>query len=243
MSPWMTRGLTKGVLTTRYPHLRPQEPSGLRTAVEVRGQSRIAPGVLQALCPTGAIAADGSSIPTLDHGRCILCGNCVAADPEAFAWSDTLEVAEWAPRSPHFAQQAQQATKSSPQRSRLAHSAAIRHIDTGSDGAEEWELKALWNPYYDAARLGLTLTASPRHADVLIVTGCGAPGMREPLRATVEAMPDPKVIVAVGTDAISGGLFGPGVLELVPVDVVVPGSPPSPLAILDGILRAIGRSR
>jgi Ni,Fe-hydrogenase III small subunit/ferredoxin len=243
MSPWMTRGLAKGVLTTSYPHLRPQEPSGLRTAVEVRGQSRIAPGALRALCPTGAIAADGGSVPRVERGRCILCGHCVAADPEAFAWSDAVEVAYPGARREGGDQQPQPASRRSAPRSRLAQSAAIRHIDTGSDGAEEWELRALWNPYYDAARLGLTLTASPRHADVLVVTGCGAPGMREPLRATVEAMPDPKVIVAVGTDAISGGLFGPGVLDLVPVDVCVPGAPPSPLAILDGILRAIGRTR
>jgi len=243
MSPWITRGLSKGVVTTRYPQIRPQEPSGLRTAVEVRGPSRVAPGVLTALCPTGAIAADGTSLPTLDRGRCVLCGACIAADPNAFAWSDEIEVAAPAASLGAPNQQAGPTSSAPRARNRLAQSAAIRHIDTGSDGSEEWELRALWNPYYDVARLGLTLTASPRHADVLVVTGCGAPGMRDALLTTVEAMPDPKVIVAVGTDAISGGLFGPGVLGLVAVDIVVPGSPPSPLAILDGILRAIGRRR
>jgi Ni,Fe-hydrogenase III small subunit len=122
----------------------------------------------------------------------------------------------------------------------------IRHVDAGSDGAEEWEIAALLGPVYDVGRLGIFFTASPRHADLLLVTGAGSTGMAGPLATTYEAMPDPRVVVAVGTDAISGGLVGPGyattggVGGVVPVDVWVPGSPPSPFSILHGLLLAVG---
>ena len=120
----------------------------------------------------------------------------------------------------------------------------MRHVDAGSDGTEEWEILALINPVYDMHRLGIFFTASPRHADILLVTGAGARGMAEPLRRTYEAMPDPKVVIAVGTDAISGGLVGPVLRDdrrdrrQVPVDVWVPGSPPSPFSILHALLLA-----
>ena len=130
---------------------------------------------------------------------------------------------------------------------RLRRSVHIRHVDAGSDGSEEWEINALFGPVYDVHRLGLFLTASPRHADLLLVTGAGSAGMTGPLRSAYAAMPDPRVVLAVGTDAISGGLVSPsyatagGVSRTVPVDVWVPGSPPSPFSILHGILVAVGR--
>ena len=129
----------------------------------------------------------------------------------------------------------------------LGRSVHIRHVDAGSDGAEEWEIAALTNPAYDIHRLGLFFTASPRHADILLVTGIGATGMAAPLRRTRAAMPDPVVVVAVGTDACSGGLLAGsyassgGVGGLLEVDVWVPGSPPSPFAILHGLLTALDR--
>ena len=129
----------------------------------------------------------------------------------------------------------------------LRRSVHLRHVDAGSDGTEEWEILALLNPVYDVHRLGMFFTASPRHADVLLVTGAGARGMAEPLRRTYEAMPHPKVVIAVGTDAVGGGITGPsyatagGVGDIVPVDVWLPGSPPSPFSILHALLLALGR--
>lgn len=128
----------------------------------------------------------------------------------------------------------------------LRRSIHVRHIDCGSDGSEEWEIQALWNPYYDIQRLGFFLTASPRHADVLLVTGPVTAALRAPLERTWEVMPAPKALVAVGADACSGGLCGPdeltagGVDAVLPVDVYVPGAPPSPLAIMRGLLLAAG---
>jgi Ni,Fe-hydrogenase III small subunit len=128
----------------------------------------------------------------------------------------------------------------------LRRSIHVRHIDCGSDGTEEWEIQALWNPYYDIQRLGFFLTAAPRHADVLLVTGGVTPAMREPLERTWAVMPGPKALVAVGTDACSGGLAaGGGVIAggvdlVLPADVYVPGSPPAPIAIMHGLLLAVG---
>jgi len=123
----------------------------------------------------------------------------------------------------------------------------LRHVDAGSNGSDEWEIQALTNPVYDIHRLGVFFTASPRHADILLVTGIGVAGMAEPLRRTLDAMPAPTVVIAVGTDAISGGVLGggyiggTGVSDLVPVDVWVPGAPASPFSVLHGILLALGR--
>ena len=109
-------------------------------------------------------------------------------------------------------------------------------------------LAALLNPYYDMQRLGMFFTASPRHADVLLVTGPVTRPMEEPLRRTYEAMPEPRVVVAAGTDACSGSIWtGPEVLggvdRVLPVDVYIPGDPPSPIALLHGLLLAAGRVR
>ncbi|HEY7622228.1 MAG TPA: hypothetical protein VH834_20830 [Solirubrobacteraceae bacterium] len=122
----------------------------------------------------------------------------------------------------------------------------IRHIDAGSDGAIEQEIAALLSPYYDMQRLGFFFTASPRHADVLLATGVVTRPMVEPLQLTYEAMPEPRIVVAAGTDACSGGIWSGdevlgGVDRVLPVDVYIPGDPPPPIALLHGLLLAAGR--
>lgn len=253
--PWALRGLRNGVLTTRYPSRPDPYGQAWRGGVAFRGDAAgvAHPPAAQLGCPTGALR-DGPAGLELDRGRCILCGRCVQAAPDLLEWRAGAEVAELRRDELRIPAPGAQGAELEAVRADLAErvsalgrSVHLRHVDAGSDGSEEWELAALWNPVYDAHRLGIYLTASPRHADVLIVTGAGAHGMAEPVRATYEAMPRPRVVMALGTDAVSGGLVAPGyavaggVADLVPVDVWVPGSPPSPLSILHGLLLALGR--
>ena len=124
----------------------------------------------------------------------------------------------------------------------------IRHVDAGSCNACESEIKALTNPYYDLQRLGIFFTPAPRHADLLLVTGPVTRAMEDALRQTYEAMPEPRLVVAVGACACDGGVFGAsafargGLNRVLPVDVYVPGCPPSPLALIHALLLAVGRA-
>jgi Ni,Fe-hydrogenase III small subunit len=130
----------------------------------------------------------------------------------------------------------------------LGRALCIREVDAGSCNGCELEIHALGNPIYDAEQLGIRFVASPRHADLLLVTGPVSRHMEVALRRTYEATPDPKLVVAVGDCGGCGGIFGAGyaslgpVASVIPVDVVVPGCPPSPARILAGILAAISPS-
>lgn len=255
------RGLRDGLLTTRWPKHPDTYFDEFPAAVEVlprsdprAGQRRLLRRAAEAAaqCPTAAIAV--AEMTQLDRGKCILCGRCVAAAPDWFAWTrgaDTARLRRDAlvvtpgPETDEAldVMRGELATRVR----RLRRSVHVRHVDAGSDGSDEWEVNALSNPVYDLHRLGIFFTASPRHADILIVTGIGTAGMTEPLRRTLEGMPQPVVVIAVGTDAISGGLIGggytggTGIGDLLPVDVWIPGSPASPFSLLHGILLALGR--
>ncbi|OFE17834.1 NADH:ubiquinone oxidoreductase [Humibacillus sp. DSM 29435] len=229
---------------------------------------------IDGLCPTGAItiadpppdgttnggtnggASCGQRLPQvrLDRGRCILCGRCVAQRPDLFSWApgsdtarlerDQLVVGSVPDTEDNL--RAVQAELARRVRS-LRRSVHIRHVDAGSDGSDEWEIQALMNPVYDVHRLGIFFTASPRHADILLVTGIGSVGMLAPLQRTRQAMPDPVVVIAAGVEAISGGLLRTsyigraGIGEVLDVDIWVPGSPASPFSLLHAILLALGR--
>jgi Ni,Fe-hydrogenase III small subunit len=126
-------------------------------------------------------------------------------------------------------------------------SLAIRQVDAGSCNGCELEIGGLTGPHYDLERFGVHFVASPRHADCLLVTGPVTRNMAEALRRTWQATPDPKFVVAVGDCGRDGGLFRGsyavvgGVADVIPVDAVIPGCPPSPAALLVGLLEAIGR--
>jgi Ni,Fe-hydrogenase III small subunit/ferredoxin len=275
--PWVTRGLRNGVVTTGYPGVAdPYFESWLGVADLVDAGIAV-PGwqsdAVRGSCPTGAIDVVARSV-VVDAGRCIGCGRCLARYPDLFGWRVGSDVS--ALTRTGLMRRAEVGPAGGPDlelhldpdlepenedlevqqlRERLAvrvkafgRSIHVRHVDAGSDGSEEWEVAALLNPVYDIHRLGIFFTASPRHADILLVTGVGASGMQEPLRRTLDAMPRPIVVVAVGADACSGGMHAgsyvqaEGVGALVDVDVWVPGSPPSPFAILHGLLLALGRA-
>ncbi len=124
----------------------------------------------------------------------------------------------------------------------------IRHVDAGSCNGCELEIHALNNAFYDLERLGLHFVASPRHADVLMVTGPVTKNMREALKRTYNATPDPKWVIAVGACAADGGLFAGsyavegGVKDVVPVDLTIPGCPPNPRALLAGLLALLEKA-
>ncbi|MEO8038372.1 MAG: NADH-quinone oxidoreductase subunit B family protein [Betaproteobacteria bacterium] len=132
---------------------------------------------------------------------------------------------------------------------RFAGALAIRHVDAGSCNGCELEIHACSNPYYNLEGLGIRFTASPRHADLLLVTGPVSRHMEQALRRTWDAVPDPKLVVAIGDCGCTGGIFGESyascgrVSNVIPVDVTVPGCPPTPVAILQGIITAIARDR
>jgi Ni,Fe-hydrogenase III small subunit/ferredoxin len=263
VSIWVLRGLRDGVVTTRWP-ARPDD-----YADTWRGPARPLPAAaptpnpaglespmsIEALCPTGAIEVGGTV--RVDQGRCILCGHCVAQRPDVFAWSRGATGPGAAALTPNQLivpelPDTDAAVEAARARLRertaaLRRSVHIRHVDAGSDGSEEWEIQALLGPVYDIHRLGVFFTASPRHADVLLVTGAGTRGMTVPLRTTYDAMPDPKIVIAAGTDAVSGGLLADsdmttgGVAATVPVDVWLAGSPPSPFGIINALLLAVGK--
>jgi len=130
-------------------------------------------------------------------------------------------------------------------RATLGRALCIRHVDAGSCNGCELEIQALNNPIYNLEGLGIRFVASPRHADLLLVTGPVTANMEAALRTTYEAVPDPKLVVALGDCGCTGGIFGERgatrgrVSNVIPVDVVVPGCPPTPIQITQGILTAI----
>ncbi len=265
--PWIPRGLRDGIVTSPYPrrpdgygaeffgHVELARASDDRSPTRAAHAAHAAHGEVAeavAACPTGAIRLDGDDV-VLDRGRCILCGRCVALAPRTFGADPGFETCAFGRGALVVPAREGDEEEVADARARLARrvrglrrSVHVRHVDAGSDGGEEWEVAALTNPVYDVQRLGIFFTASPKHADLLLVTGAGSAGMEGPLRQTYELMPEPKIVVAVGTDAASGGMVGEsyaargGVARFVPVDVFVPGSPPSPFGILHGILAAVG---
>ncbi len=257
-----------GLATTGYP------AKGSVIPVEARGGPvidwpylRDARRLAEA-CPTGAIAVGDNALARrveMDYGKCIFCGECAAADQAvqmsggfelaASARNDLIVSAEYElnPDGSHRNLISSKAFEETGDRLRseiqrvLGRSLAIREVDAGSCNACELEIGALNNPVYDAERLGVHFVASPRHTDMLLVTGPVTRNMELALRKTYAATPEPRLVVASGACAVSGGLFGRNyatcgaVDSIIPVDVYIPGCPPRPEALLYGILLAMGR--
>ena len=131
----------------------------------------------------------------------------------------------------------------------FAGALTIRHVDAGSCNGCELEINSLNNPYYNLEGLGIKFVASPRHADMLLVTGPVSRHMEVALKRTYDATPEPKLVVAIGDCGCNGGIFGESyascgrVANVIPVDVAVPGCPPTPAAIMQGILTAISKTK
>lgn len=252
--PWIPRGLRNGIVTSPYPRHPDAYDANFKGAIDVRDvQHSQALATAVELCPTRAIKIE-SGITQLDRGKCILCGRCAEIAPDVFVISPTFETSALRRRDLRLPDLEETDDNLRLVRDDLAQrvrslrrSVHIRHVDSGSDGSDEWEIAALTNPVYDVQRLGIYFTASPRHADILLVTGVVTSGMLQPLLHTFDVIPNPKIVIAAGAEAISGGLIGEGYASrggasgVLPVDVFVPGSPASPFALLHGILTAVNR--
>jgi Ni,Fe-hydrogenase III small subunit len=164
---------------------------------------------------------------------------------ESFTHGPLTEAAP-APDEVGLAELAQSVNRTA--RTKLGRSLSIRQVDAGSCNGCELEIHALNNAFYDLERFGLHFVASPRHADVLMVTGPVTKNMREALQRTYNATPDPKWVIAVGRCAADGGLFAGsyavagGVKDAVPVDLHIPGCPPNPKALLSGLLALLQKA-
>ena len=239
MVNWVLTGLRTGIKTSRYPSgldetsgLSPGRPLGASVPSNEETEK------LVECCPVGAIARRDGGV-SIDQGRCVHCFRCQDGEQQpGVPWTGGYE---WAARASKVL-----ATRSKLDRA-FGRSLHIRFLDAGACGACMSEARQLNNPYYNIQRLGFFITQTPRTADVLIVAGPVSDAMRVPLVKAYEAMPTPKRVMGIGACAISGGVFGPsfiasgGVSEIIPVDVVVPGCPPPPAAILHGLLVLVDR--
>jgi len=199
-------------------------------------------------CPTTAIEL--GEAPRLDLGRCLFCTECVDACPDG-AITHQRDHRLAVRKREELRVEGGSVTLAAPLDDRLrrllGRSLKLRVVSAGGCNACEADVGVLGTIGWDLGRLGIQLVASPRHADGLIVTGPVTRNMRLALEKTWAAVPDPKIVIAVGACAISGGPYAErpeqwnGADGIVPVDLYVPGCPPHPLTILDGILRLLGR--
>jgi Ni,Fe-hydrogenase III small subunit/ferredoxin len=205
------------------------------------------------VCPTQAITHPAGRGIALDLGRCLFCAACVEACPHG-AITQTGDHRMAARRREDLvlgdpgAETVRLAAALDGKLRRLfGRSLRLRVVSAGGCGAAEADLNVLGTIGWDLGRFGIQFVASPRHADGLVIIGPVSQSMELALRKTWRAMPEPKIVIAVGTCAISGGPFAGnpevknGAESIVPVDLFIPGWPPHPLTILDGLLRLLGR--
>lgn len=207
------------------------------------------------VCPTAAILDPGTASMRIDLGRCTFCGDCAeACPPGALRFTRDHRLAGRSRADLLVAKDEPVLVEAldAEMRRVFGRSLKLRQVSAGGCSGCEAELNASGNIQFDAGRFGIQFVASPRHADGIVVTGPVSENMHLALLKTYEAVPAPKLVIAVGACAISGGAFrgSPAVangaesaLGDVPVDLFVPGCPPHPVTFLDGLLRLLGRIR
>lgn len=248
-------------ITFEYPS-KELNKSNFRGKVEIDTEKCNFCGICAERCPSGAIVFNTEKRTIgLDSDQCIFCCLCEDICPEN-AWFNTHEI-ELAAKSrselrtspivieerdiPDAEYEVMCCELKEKIKQKFGRSLQIREVDSGSCNACDYEINALNNPLNDLERLGIHFVASPRHADMLLVTGTACRNMELALVKTYNAAPNPKLVIAVGACACSGGIFRDnyatrnGIDCIVPVDVYIPGCPPRPPALIYGILKAIDR--
>src|SRR2546421_303595 len=242
--------LKQGHRTVPYPAQAPVLPDRFR-GLPLVDTSKCPDGCRSCseACPTEAITIDERGF-RLDLGRCLFCTDCARACPEgAIKYSQDHRLAVRKRADLVYDGQALPLARGVDEKTRrlFSRSFKLRQVSAGGSGACEADLNVLGTVVFDLGRFGIQFVASPRHADGLVVTGPVSENMRSALLETYAAIPAPKLVIAVGSEAISGGVFRGhpevhnGCASLVPVDLYIPGWPPHPLTILDGLLRLLGR--
>jgi Ni,Fe-hydrogenase III small subunit len=200
---------------------------------------------LQAVCPTGAIAVKPVSI---DLGKCTFCGECAKQFPDKIKFTTDYKISTNERERLIVKEGDDKPVEVNPAKVReeihrvFGSSLKLRQISAAGDNSCEWELNAANNVQFDMSRFGIDFVASPRHADGIVITGPISENMAEPVQICFDATPAPKIVVLVGTDAISGGIFAdsPAVdrsfLDKYPIDLYIPGNPAHPLTIINGLL-------
>ena len=240
---------TQGLRTTPFLKEQPRLPERFRGLLKIDASKCDGCAACIEVCPTQAIAMqDGRA--TIDLGRCVFCAECVEACPagaieQTTAFAMATRTREALVIDGEGVRLAEAIDRKS--RALFGRSLALRQVSAGGCNGCEAEVNALSNVVFDISRFGISIVASPRHADGLLITGPVTKNMRLALEKTYAAVPAPKMVIAVGGCAISGGPFRghdaveDGVEGLLPIDLYVPGCPPHPLTVLDGLLRLLGR--
>jgi Ni,Fe-hydrogenase III small subunit/formate hydrogenlyase subunit 6/NADH:ubiquinone oxidoreductase subunit I len=247
--------LQRGQQTMSYPReAAPPLPDRHGGSLRVDGAKCVSGcDACAAVCPTQAIGRRADGGIALDLGKCLFCGDCVEVCPEkAIARTNDYRMAvrrreDLVLGAPGAEEVRLAAALDEKLRKLLGRSLRLRQVSAGGNGADEADLNVLSTIGWDIGRFGIQFVASPRHADGLVITGPVSKNMELALRKTWEAMPPPKIAIAVGACAISGGPFAGhsqvnnGAAAVIPIDLFIPGWPPHPITILDGLLRLLGR--